>query len=203
MATDPRRVPPLTGAQMSVNEYLQLDAIFPESKYEYHQGAVRLMAGGSVEHATIAGNIYVGLWQQFASGPCTVYNSDMRVLVAEEVYYYPDVTVTCDVSDRRRGVKTIRSPRLVVEVLSPSTESTDRTEKLTAYQGCPTIAEVVLVSQFAQYIEMWRRDEQDDTQWHYVHYKAGEEVEFASLDVRLSMAEIYRKIDFTEPLVEE
>lgn len=188
---------------MSIEAYFQLDATFPDTKYEYHDGIVRLMSGGSSAHATIAGNIYVGLWLEFRSGPCTVYNSDMRVQVAEGVYYLPDVTVTCNVEDRRRGVTTVHSPRLVVEVLSPSTEKTDRIEKLQAYQTCPTMAEIVLVSQFAPYVEIWRRDEEDRTIWHYTHYSMGEEVEFASLDVRLSMQDIYQKVNFDEPLLEK
>lgn len=97
----------------------------------------------------------------------------------------------------------MQSPRLVVEVLSPSTEKTDRTEKLQVYQACPTIAEIVLVSQFAPYVEIWRRDEEDEATWRYVHYEAGEEVEFASLDVRLSMQDVYRQVNFDEPLLEE
>lgn len=79
MTIYPRRVPPQTGEQMSVEAYFQLDATFPDTKYEYHDGVVRLMFGGSAAHATIAGNIYMGLRLEFRSGPCTVYNSDMRV----------------------------------------------------------------------------------------------------------------------------
>lgn len=203
MITDPQRRPPQTGERLSVKEYILLDSIFPNNKYEYHEGVVRLMSGGSGEHATIAGNIYMGLRLQFRSGPCTVYNSDMRVQVAEGTYYLPDVSVTCNVDDRRRGVKVVHSPRLVVEVLSPSTEKVDRTEKLPVYQACPTIAEIVLVNQFAPYVEIWRRAEEDETRWHYSHYSAGAEVELASLDICLSMEDIYREINFDEPLLEE
>ncbi|HLG64716.1 MAG TPA: Uma2 family endonuclease [Ktedonosporobacter sp.] len=203
MTIYPRRVPPQTGERMSVEAYFQLDATFPDTKYEYLDGVVRLMSGGSAAHATIAGNIYVGLRLEFRSGPCAVYNSDMRVQVAEGIYYLPDVSVTCNVEDRRRDAKTVRSPRLVVEVLAPSTEKVDRGEKLQAYQACPTIAEIVLVSQFAPYVEIWRRDEEDEATWRYVHYEAGEEVEFASLDVRLAMQDIYQQVNFDEPLREE
>jgi len=92
---------------MSAKEYLTLDATFPNTRYEYHNGMVRLIFGGSAAHATIAGNIYIELRLQFRSGPCTVYNSDMRVLVAEGTYYLPDVSVTCNVDDRRRGLKPV------------------------------------------------------------------------------------------------
>ncbi|MDQ2905939.1 MAG: Uma2 family endonuclease [Ktedonobacteraceae bacterium] len=188
---------------MSVTEYLRLDALFPNTKYEYHAGMIRLMSGGSGAHATISGNIYVELRLQFRSGPCTVYNSDMRVQVAQDKYYLPDISVTCNVEDRRRDVTSIRSPRLVVEVLSPSTAKVDRVEKLAAYQACPTIAEIVLVDQFAPYVEIWRRAEEDANTWHYAHYGPGEEVEFASLDVRIPMEDIYREINFDEPLLEQ
>ncbi len=187
---------------MSFKEYLLLDALFPGIKYEYQDGAVRLMSGGSREHARIAGNMYVELDLQFRSGPCTVYNSDMRVQVAENKFYFPDVTVTCNVEDRRRGIKTVLSPRLVVEVLSPTTEQVDRTEKIKAYQGCPTIVEIALVNQFTPRVEVWRRTEEDQYTWHYAHYESGTEVELTSVDVCLSMEEIYRGIDFDDPLPE-
>ena len=203
MTIDPQHTPPQTGERMSIKEYFMLDYTTHDAKYEYHDGTIRLMSGGSAEHAIIAGNIYMELRLQFRSGPCTVYNSDMRVQVNNDTYFFPDVTVTCDIADRRRGIKMIRSPRLVVEVLSPSTESTDRTEKLTIYKACPSIAEIVLVSQFASYVEVWRRDRDNKTEWHYTHYGSGETAEFASLDVHIPMDDIYDGINFDEPLVEE
>lgn len=202
MVNNPGHVPPQSGDRLSIQAYLSLDTTFPTIKYEYQQGCVRLMSGGSGEHATIAGNIYMGLRLQFRSGPCTVYNSDMRVQVAEGTYYLPDVSVTCDINDRRRGVKMMLSPRLVVEVLSPSTENIDRTEKLIAYQACATIAEIVLVSQFSRHVEIWQRDDKDVTVWHYRYFTGEGDIEFRSLDVRLSLADIYQEINFNEPLQE-
>jgi Uma2 family endonuclease len=172
-------------------------------KYEYHAGRIRMMSGGSREHATIAGNIFVELRLQFRSGPCTVYNSDMRVQVTQDTCYFPDVTVTCDVNDRRHGITIVESPRLVVEVLSPSTEKTDRVEKLANYQACPSVAEIVFASQFAPYVEVWRRDMHDEATWRYAHYSSGQEVEFISLDVHMPIEDIYRDINFDEPLTEE
>ncbi len=188
---------------MSVKEYFMLEALFPNSRYEYHDGIVRLMSGGSAAHATIAGNIYMELRLQFRSGPCTVYNCDMYVQVAESTYYPPDISVTCDVADRRRDTKIVRSPRFVAEVLSPSTQRIDRTEKLMNYQACPTIAEIVLVNQFAPDVQVWRRDIDDKSLWQYARYGPGEVVEFASLDVRMPIEDIYSEINFDEPLLEE
>jgi Uma2 family endonuclease len=189
---------------MSAENYLQLDDNAIDARYEYLDGVARLMSGGSGEHDQIARNTANAIEQHFLSGPCFVRGSDMRVLVSEAdgAYVYPDVTVSCDVADRRRGNKLIRSPRVVVEVLSPSTEKDDRTIKLLAYQAYPTIQEIVLISQFAPHVEIYRRCE-DKTAWEYTAYGPGSTVELTSVDVYISMDEIYKRVNFDEPLIED
>jgi len=204
MVTNLRRTEPHPGGPMSVKDYLQLDDNAIDAKYEYLDGVARLMSGGSGEHDQIAFNVRAAIGEHFLSGPCFVRGSDMRVLVSEAngTYVYPDVTVSCDVADRRRGNKLLRSPRVVVEVLSPSTEKDDRTIKLLAYQAYPTIHEIVLISQFDPHVEIYRRCE-DETGWEYTVYGPGSTVELTSVDVHLSMDEIYKRINFDEPLLEE
>lgn len=192
---------------MSAQDYLRLDDSIPDAKYEYIDGVARLMSGGSGEHDQIAFNIRAVLDQHFQSGPCFVRGSDMRVLVSNQAsgrqsYVYPDATVSCDVADRRRGNKLIRSPRLIVEVLSPSTEALDKGQKLAAYQACPTIHEIALIDQFEQQVFIYRRNEEDEMLWHHAYYGSGSTVEFRSVDVHVEMDEIYKGIDFDEPLVE-
>src|SRR5262249_32709686 len=148
-------------------------------------------------------NVRVTIGQNFQSGPCFVRGSDMQVFIgltpdAKEPYVYPDVTVSCDVADRRRGNTLIRSPRLIVEVLSPSTEKLDRGKKLEAYKAYPTIHEIVLINQFVQSVEVYRRGE-DETTWSYSFYGPGSTVELTSVDVYLSMDEIYKDVNFDEP----
>ena len=203
MVNYPQRAIPQTGDHMTVQEYFKLDYTVPNEKYEYQNGMVRLMSGGSSEHSLISGNMYVALSLNFRSGPCTVFNSDMRVQVAKGTYFYPDITLSCNVADRRRGTKAIQSPRIVVEVLSPSTERVDRTTKLRAYQQCTTIQEIVLIDQFAPHVEVYRRHEEIETEWSCSVYEEGEEVALHSVDVFISMDEVYHNIDFNEPLVEE
>lgn len=206
MAIERQQHIPQSGESMTVAEYFQLDTLVPMLKYEYQDGKVRLMAGGSGEHDDIAFNMRAALKQQFRSGPCFVHGSDMRVRVSEAdgTYFYPDVTISCDMADRRRGNKLIRSPRVVVEVLSPSTEKEDRTSKLLTYQAYPTIQEIVLISQFAPHVEVYRRPE-EGTEWTYTIYgpRLEEEVVLESVDVAVSLAEIYEGINFDEPLLEE
>ena len=203
MATDPQRAQSSAGERMTVEAYFQLDYTYPNAKYEYQEGIVWLMAGGSREHDTIAFNMRTALKQQLRTGPCFVVGSDMRVKVSESSYYFPDVTVSCDVADRRRGNTLIRSPRIVVEVLSPSTEKLDRNEKMKRYQDKATIQEVLLISQFDAYIEVFRRGSGDVMSWDYATYGLGEVVAIDSLDIQISIEEIYEDIDFDEPLVEE
>ncbi|MBO0791353.1 MAG: Uma2 family endonuclease [Ktedonobacteraceae bacterium] len=203
-SSNPRRGQPRTGEHMTVEEYFRLDDLFPFVKYEFQDGQVRLMAGGTGEHDMIAFNTRAAIDLNFRSGPCFVRGADMRVLVEKSgAYFYPDCTVSCDVSDRRRGNRLIRSPRIVVGVLSPSTENDDRGKKLKAYQSVPTIQEIVLIDQFAPHVEIYRRDEDDETVWRHLVFEPNEEVELASVDVRISFEEIYRGVKFDEPLLQD
>ncbi|GHO93429.1 hypothetical protein KSF_034770 [Reticulibacter mediterranei] len=107
------------------------------------------------------------------------------------------------VADRRRGNTLIRSPRIVVEILSPSTETLDRGKKLEAYKACPTVQEIVLINQFMQAVEVYRCDEEDDENWQHLFYGPGSIVALASIDVPLTVEEIYKGINFDEPLLEQ
>ncbi len=208
MAINPYWKEPSPGGPMSVEDYLQLDKSTPDAKYEYLDGIARLMSGGSVRHDRIARNTLRFIEDQFLSGPCSIFGSDVRVLIDSkpgdcEQYVYPDATVSCDVADRRLDNTLIRSPRIVVEVLSPSTEYIDRGTKLAAYKAYPTIQEIVLINQRRPAVEIYRRDEEDDGVWHHVYYGSGSTVELVSVDVYLTMEEIYRGISFDTSLVEQ
>jgi len=209
MTTDPQRAELHPDGPMSVEAYLQLERSMPDAKYEYLDGVARLMSGGSGEHDLISRNTANAIEAHFQSGPCFVRGSDMQVLIGtksngKEYYVYPDVTVSCGVADRRRGNTLIRSPRIVVEVLSPSTEKVDRGKKLEAYKACPAIQEIVLINQFTQFVEVYRcNHEEDSTAWSYAFYGSDSTVELTSVDVHLPMHEIYKGINFDEPLTEE
>lgn len=197
-----RQDPPRTGTPMTEAEYFELDTLFPNRKYEYRGGKVWLMAGGTGEHDEIGFNVRAAIHRNFSTGPCFVRGSDMRVKVSENGdYYLPDVTVSCDVYDRRRGNTLIESPRLVVEVLSRGTERDDRGIKLTTYQACPTIQEIVFVSQYSKRVEIYRREREESNAWSYHDFGPDtQEVHFASIDVFVDMEEVYQGIDFDQPL---
>ena len=114
---------------MTVEEYFHLEETDTENRYEYIDGHVYMMAGGTFDHSTISGNIYSLLRGLLRGKPCRVYNSDIKVQISQKRYFHPDITVTCDPRDRGTG-DLLQSPRVIFEVLSPSTEISDRTWKL-------------------------------------------------------------------------
>jgi Uma2 family endonuclease len=185
---------------ISVEEYLQLDEDSYEARYEYIDGSLRMLAGGTTNHGKISINISTVLSNALSEGSCSVYSSDVRVQLSGSRYVYPDVTVSCDEQEPEDG-KMLLYPRLVVEVLSSSTEAYDRGEKFTYYRGCSSIQEYVLVNTERPFIEVFRREA--DNFWMYHAFESGEEVELASLNVRFPVAEVYRKVKFPDSRVEK
>src|SRR5579863_2851325 len=139
---------------MNIEEYFELEENSPDTRYEYLDGYVYMMSGGSANHAMISGNIYAALRSLLRGSPCRVYNSDMKVRVSEKRYFHPDVTVTCDARDRGT-TDLIQSPRLVVEVLSPSTETRDRGRKLQSYLALPSVEAYLLVDSRTIRVEIY------------------------------------------------
>lgn len=199
---------PSRGGAMSEEEYHKLERLNPDRKYEYIAGLAYMMSGGSVGHDRLAYNIRSSLDTRLHAGTCTAFGADVQVLVGvkksgNKHYMYPDVTVSCNPMDSRIENLLIEFPKIVIEVLSPSTETKDRGVKLKTYQKCPTIQEIVLVSQFAQYVEIWQRDTQNTEVWQYRHYGPGEVVDFTSIDAHVNIGELYRGLNFTLENTEE
>lgn len=114
--------------------------------------------------------------------------------VSETCYYHPDVTVSCD--PRNRGTqKMVHAPRIVVEVLSPSTETIDRRRKLRDYLACPTIEEYLLVDSRSVTVEIYRKEGQ---KWVYEMLKGDDVVELTSVGVHFRLLAAYEDVDFAE-----
>jgi Uma2 family endonuclease len=194
------------GKTMSEEEYHELEQLSPERKYEYINGRAYMMSGGSIAHDLIAYNTRVALNSRLCSGPCRVSGADVQVLVGKKTngkphFVYPDTTVSCNAADGQRDNTLVKAPRVVVEVLSPGTETRDRGIKFKGYQDCPTIQEIVLINQYSPLVEVWQRNEEypdNPKAWHHRLYGLDETVDLLSLGIGLSMAEIYQDLNFEE-----
>jgi len=179
--------------RFSFDEYLLLEEI-AEVKHEFLDGEVWAMAGGSPEHAAIIGNVTTLLNVQLRGQRCRVHSTELRVRIkATGLGTYPDVTVICGRLERDpddRTGHTAINPRVVVEVLSPSTEEYDRGEKLSHYQMIQSLEEVVLVAHDRPEIEVVRREA--DGTWSRHIAGIGDTARVTSIGCDLSVAEVYR-----------
>ena len=174
---------------ISVEEYLEGE-LGSGIKHEYVGGVVYAMAGVSKEHDRIALRLSAKLLEHLKS-PCEVFSSDVKLKAGEDLFYYPDVTVTCDPREKERYY--LQYPKLVIEVLSPRTERTDRSEKFLAYSSIETMDEYVLVAQEKMQVTVFRRA--NGWQPEINEGSAGQLV-LASVGMTIPLAEIYQGIDF-------
>jgi Uma2 family endonuclease len=180
--------------RISLEEYHEIERI-SEIKYEFADGHIYAMSGGTSQHSQIAINMLIALATHLRGKNCRPFNSDMKVLPSgdENPSYFPDVTVTCNPEDYKHDSTAIRSPRLVIEVLSPSTAYRDRSEKLRAYQACPSIDEYVMVSSHRQEVEIYHRE--NANKWTFTRYTAQQDVTLASIGLTIPVNEIYASTD--------
>ena len=184
--------------RMSVEEYLELDRSSSDVRYEYIDGYAYMMSGGTPQHALIIGNFQGEISRQLRQrrSSCRAYPADATVWLSEAIYVHPDVVVTCDEHDLA-AMDSLRTPCLVVEVLSPGTEKKDKGEKFDWYRACPSIQEILFVRTTHPLVEVYRR-QSAARQWLLQIYGAGEDVELTSLDLRIPMERIYEEISFPE-----
>ncbi len=169
-----------------VGDYLQSE-LTRDTKHELIDGSVIAMAGASKNHERLAGNIYGEFRNHLKGTPCDTFSSDMKVKIGTN-FFYPDVMVVCD--DTSDNEYYIESPVIIVEVLSKSTRRVDETIKLMSYINMPSVQEYVLIEQDFVDLQVLRRSES----WLPKHYFLGDEVIFESIDLTLSVEEIYSRV---------
>ncbi len=175
---------------MTVDEWRALEQANPDAKYEYIDGLVYFMSGGSLAHARISGNAVRALEDALGDSSCFVYNSDASVRLAETRYTYPDASVSCDPGDLpTTEQRQVQAPRVIVQVLSDSTEGIDRIRKAYLYHACPTVQEYLLVATKYQAVELQRRT---GDEWTLHLYGPEDEIELTSIGVRLPVSALYR-----------
>ncbi|MBE9146081.1 Uma2 family endonuclease [Planktothrix mougeotii] len=163
-------------------------------KHEYIQGEIYAMVGASDAHVTIAGNLFALLRNYLRGKGCRVYMADMKAdIEVLDIYYYPDVIVTCDPRDREFQYFK-RYPKLMIEVLSPGTEGFDRGKKFEDYRHLETLEEYVLINQNRVNIECFRKN--SEGLWVLYPYSSGQEIYLDSLDFRCSITDLYEEVEF-------
>jgi Uma2 family endonuclease len=190
--------PPIQPVRYAIEEYLRIEAA-SSVRHEYRDGQIIAMSGGSPTHSLIIANSIREVGVALKGNPCRVYDSNLRIRIPRTpLYTYPDLSIICgavefDSQDSNRT--TAINPRVIIEVLSPSTESDDRGEKLRRYLPLPSLQEYVLISQIRPRIEAFARH--DDGSWRFA-FSAGLEgtLKLGSLGIAASLSEVYAGVEF-------
>lgn len=181
----------LESLYMTPEEYLIWEEQQP-IKYEYIDGQVFAMTGGTIPHSEIAINLATVLKNHLRGKKCKVLGADAKVKVSEiGPFHYPDVMVSCDERDRQ-AIKVIEHPCLIIEVLSHGTEAFDRGKKFQNYRQISSLKDYVLVSAEQMMIECFRLNERGI--WELYSYTQGEELELSSVSLRCAVGSIYEDV---------
>ncbi|MFP4008044.1 MAG: Uma2 family endonuclease [Spirulinaceae cyanobacterium] len=176
---------------VSPEEYLEIERQ-SVIRHEYRQGLAYAMTGGTDNHDRIALNLLNPINQHLGNSPCRFHSGNVKVNYQDDFYYYPDAFVTCDSRDRQdRYIK--RYPKFIAEVLSPSTQGFDLSDKFDDYAKIIALEEYVLISQKSQRVECRRRTPTNT--WDVIVYQEGDRVRLQSLDLEFAIASLYQGLD--------
>ncbi len=184
---------------ISPEEYLESE-LRSELRHEYFAGEIFAMAGASVEHNRIAGDIFTALNLHLRGKKCEAFMNDMKAHLErekDEWFYYPDVMVNCDPAGQHKYF--CDTPAIVFEVLSESTAALDRREKRLAYQNIPSLHTYLLVDQERCHVAIYRRT---PTEWTHevieapgtAQLTADHFLDLPEIDFRLPLSTIYERV---------
>lgn len=178
-------------AVFAAADYLTWEASQTE-RHEYIDGEVFAMAGAEDRHVTAAMNLAFAVRQHLSGSPCRTYMSDMKLNVATaNQYFYPDVMVTCSATDQANPL--IKSePKLIIEVLSPSTAAYDRGLKFCCYRAIVSLQEYVLIDLDTRITDCYRKGA--DGLWVLHPFGKGEAVKLASVDLEIGAAVLFAQV---------
>lgn len=182
--------------EMDVETYLKLDEI-SKIKYEYINGYVYAMAGGSMAHDDITYNARRMLDDLLdEKGPCQPHGPNLQLAIDEqENYVYPDVFVSCDEENQDGSTKRLHSATLIIEVLSPGTEREDRLEKLAVYQSFPSVHTYIMVHSLRRCVEVYQRE---GSGWNSETYGPGQIISIRAMGIELAVNSFYRRTQVAE-----
>jgi Uma2 family endonuclease len=183
---------PLTERLFTEDEYLMIEAQ-SDFRSEFHNGRIYAMPGGTSEHSIISVRILSTLDGQLTRRGCIVYNNDMQVRVPSGNNYYPDVSALCGPADLRKEVgkpQALYNPTLIIEVLSDSTETFDRSVKFDYYQSIPSLHYYLMVAQTMVKVDLYTRVANND--WHlHIATDLDAVLKLPALNAHLALKDIY------------
>ena len=176
---------------MTAADYLAWEAEQTE-RHEFVGGETFAMACAEDRHVTVAGNVYMALRQHLSGTPCRTFVTDMRLHVATlGNYFYPDIMVTCSAADLASPMAK-SEPKLIVEVLSPSTAAYDRGLKFSHYRNLPSLQEYVLIDIDTRAVDCYTLG--TDGLWVLHPFAANETVTLASVALQVTAAQLFAEI---------
>jgi len=198
--------------KLTFEEYIKIEQE-NDQKYEYHDGFIVAMAGGTMNHARICGNVYGKIWSLLDSkyGECDIFNSDTKLgLEDKNKYLYPDAMIVCgETEGAKHQNHALTNPKVIIEVLSKSTQDYDKEDKFSLYKQIQSLEYYVLIAQNKPQIEMYRkmrtekqngRDKKNEdtiSLWQIETITGIDKIlSFPTLDLEIPFTAIYRKIKF-------
>ncbi|MCC7527111.1 MAG: Uma2 family endonuclease [Candidatus Melainabacteria bacterium] len=182
---------------MTVDEYLEFEAK-SKVRHEYLDGQLFAMTGASLRHNLIGNNLNFVLMNHLKGGRCRSFTFDVKVRIDSlNTFYYPDILVSCTPLDGNLAF--LKTPVLIVEILSPSTAAIDRREKLMAYAQIETLKEYALIHQKQKRVELLKKNLQhfDKPEVYMKDSLVLNSMAVGPLTVRID--EIYKDVDWDEP----
>lgn len=177
--------------QITLQAYLDWENAQPE-RHEFYRGEVFAMTGGRRSHGCVTANLVMELGLQLKGKPCRVFSEAMKIQIANDTVLYPDVFVTCDRQDLQTEM-IFRAPTLIIEVLSPSTQAYDRSQKFAFYRRLTSLREYALIDPDTRRIEVFRIN----TEGLFVLFDMSESdtLELTSISCRIPISEVFAGID--------
>ncbi len=161
-------------------------------RHEYHQGEVFAMVGSRRTHGTVIANLFRQFGNRLEGTPCRVFGESMKVQIADDTILYPDIFVTCDRADLSTEM-IFRAPVLVIEVLSPTTQDYDRSQKFALYRRIAALGEYVLVDPDSRCVQAFRRNAED--QWVFHDMSQDEALSVPCLGLSVPLAQVFDGLD--------
>jgi Uma2 family endonuclease len=181
----------LPQAKLTLDAFLAWENAQPE-RHEFHRGEVFAMVGARRTHGTVVGNLMRELGNKLKGTPCRPFTDGMKIQIADDTILYPDVFVTCDKADLATEM-IFHAPTVVFEVLSPSTQGYDRSQKFALYRRLPSLREYVLIDPDSRRVEAFRRGADD--LWVLHDMSDGALLPLPALNVELLIAELFDGVD--------